>query len=316
MSTAQPPMPRRRIASILWFPIFFAIALPVTFEAAYHQPQPHNVPAAVVGQARQVHLVTDELRGIDAGGFAVRQWPSEAAATAAVRDREVAAAYVSDGPAAVYLARAAAPIRASYLQGVFARIAAVARRQPPPVVDLVPLAAGDGGTGIFFVVFPLMMTGVITAIVLLLLPAWRIGRRVAAVAAVGAIGTIATYLTAVSLKILPAALTFAFILSVPSSGGTVTPDLLPAPVPLPVRRAATGAGRERHPQRGLLPRRRYHATDTSDAVVGGHCRRHGGHRRATAAAPAATSVDRGQRTPAARAFACRTTPGPGLATSG
>ena len=65
MSTAQPPMHRRRIASILWFPIFFAIALPVTFEVAYHQPQPHNVPIAVVGQASQVRLVTDELRGID-----------------------------------------------------------------------------------------------------------------------------------------------------------------------------------------------------------------------------------------------------------
>jgi hypothetical protein len=51
MSTPQPPMPRRRIASILWFPIFFAIALPVTFEVAYHQPQPHNVPIAVVGPA-------------------------------------------------------------------------------------------------------------------------------------------------------------------------------------------------------------------------------------------------------------------------
>ena len=115
---------------------------------------------------------------------------------------------------------------------------------------------------------------------------------------------------------LPAALTFAFIFSVPSSGGTVTPDLLPGPVPLPGRRAATGAGRERHPQRGLLPRRRYHATDTSDAVVGGHRRRHGSHRLATTAAPAATSVDRGQRAPAARAFAHRTTPGPGLVTSG
>jgi hypothetical protein len=232
---------------------------------------------------------------------------------------------------------------------VFARIAAVAHRQPPSVVDLVPLAAGGGGTGIFFVVFLLMMTGGITAIVLPQLPAWRIGRRVAAVAAVGAIGTIATYLTAVSLNILPgqplllayafvfsqvfgqlmvgaapllkqyflpAALTFAFIFSVPSSGGTVTPGLLPGPVPLPGRRAATGAGRERHPQRGLLPRRRYHATDTSGAVMGGHRRRHGGHRLATAAAPAATSVDRGQRAPAARAFAHRTTPGPGLVTSG
>ena len=30
----------------------------MTFEAAYHQPQPHNVPIAVVGQASQVRLVT------------------------------------------------------------------------------------------------------------------------------------------------------------------------------------------------------------------------------------------------------------------
>lgn len=147
MSIPQPPMRRRRIASILWFPIFFAIALPVTFEVAYHQPQPHNLPIAIVGRASQVHLVTDELRGVDASGFAVRQWPSAAAATAAVRDREVAAAYVSDGPAAMYLARAAAPIRANYLQGVFARIAAAVRRQPPPVLDLVPLAAGVAAPG-------------------------------------------------------------------------------------------------------------------------------------------------------------------------
>jgi hypothetical protein len=79
---------------------------------------------------------------------------------------------------------------------------------------------------------------------------------------VGAVGTTATYLTAVSLDVLPgkplllayaflltqmfgqlmvgaapllkqyflpAGLTFALILSVPSSGGTVTPDLLPTP---------------------------------------------------------------------------------------
>ena len=61
-----------------------------------------------------------------------------------------------------------------------------------------------------------MMTGVITAIVLPELPAWRIGRRVAAVTAVGAIGTIATYLTAVSLNILPGKpllLAYAFVLT-------------------------------------------------------------------------------------------------------
>jgi hypothetical protein len=262
MSTPPPPT-RRKIASILWFPVFFAIALPVAFEVALHQPQPHNLPIAVVGSASQVSLTAGELHSVSAGGFTVRRLPSAAATTAAVRDRQVAAAYVDDGPApAVYLARAAAPSRASYLQAVFARIAGQAGRQPPPVVDLVPLAAGDGGIGIFFFVFPLMMTGLITAIVLLQLPGWPISRRVVTVAAVGAVGTIATYLTVVSLDILPgkplllayaflltqvfgqlmvgaapllkqyflpASLTFALILSVPSSGGAVTPDLLPTP---------------------------------------------------------------------------------------
>ena len=262
MSTPSPPS-RRRIASIIWFPVFFAIALPLAFEIALHAPQPHNLQIAVVGSARQVSETAGELHGLSAGGFTVRRLPSAAAATAAVRDRQVAAAYVDDGSAArVYLARAASPIRANYLQGVFAAIAGETGHQPPPVVDLVPPAAGDGGTGVFFVVFPLMMIGLITAIVLLQLPTWRIGWRVAAVAVVGVIGTAATYLTAVKLHILPdkplllvyaflltqvfgqlgvgaapllkqyflpAAITFALILSVPSSGGTVSADLLPTP---------------------------------------------------------------------------------------
>jgi hypothetical protein len=101
------------------------------------------------------------------------------------------------------VARAASAIRASYLQGVFTRIAAETSRQPARVVDLVPLAPGEGGTGIFFFAFPLMMVGLITAIVLLQLPSWGIGRRVGIVAGVGAVGALATYLTAVHLHVLP-----------------------------------------------------------------------------------------------------------------
>jgi hypothetical protein len=264
MSSPQPPLSRRRIASILWFPIFFAIALPVTFEVAFHQPQPHNVPIAVVGSANRVSVLADGLRGVSANGFEVRQLPSAAAATAAVRERQVSAAYVDDGSTStVYLARAASPIRASYLQGVFAGIAREAGNPPPPIVDLVPLAAGDGGTGVFFFIFPMMMIGLIAAIALLQLPTWPIGRRVLVVAAAGAVGTLAVYLTAIDLNMLPdkplllvyeflltqvfgqlmvgaapllkqyflpVAMTFGLILSVPSSGGTITPDLLPTPL--------------------------------------------------------------------------------------
>jgi hypothetical protein len=260
MSAIQPRIPWQRVASMLWFPVFFAIGLPLTFETAFHQPTPHNVPIAVVGNPDQVRLVTGALDRARAGGFEVRTSPSAMVAVAAVRGRTAAAAYVAGSSGTLYTARAASAIRASYLQGVFTRIATERGTQPVRVVDLVPLASGDGGTGIFFFVFPLMMAGLITAIVLLQLPTWGIGGRVIVVAAVGAIGALAAYLTVVELHVLPGkplllayaflltqvygqlmvgaapllkqyflpvSLTAALILSVPSSGGTVPPDLLP-----------------------------------------------------------------------------------------
>jgi hypothetical protein len=261
MSVALPHTTWRKAASILWFPVFFAIVLPIAFEVVYHQPEPHHIPIAVVANAKQVRLVTNALHRVDAGGFEVRRLPSTAAATKAVADRRDAAAYVGASAATLYLARAAAPLRASYLQGVFTTIASDSGRQPPRLVDLVPLRSGDGNLGIFFFLFPLMMTGVITAIVLLQLADWGVGRRATFVVAVGAIGALAAYLTVVDLHVLPGkplllvyafvltqvygllmvgaarvlkqfflpvSLTIALILSVPSSGGTVAPDMMPA----------------------------------------------------------------------------------------
>jgi hypothetical protein len=57
--------------------------------------------------------------------------------------------------------------------------------------------------GIFFFVFPLMMIGLVTAIVLVQLPAWGIGRRIVVVAAVGSIGALASYLTVLDVAESP-----------------------------------------------------------------------------------------------------------------
>lgn len=261
MSTSQPQMTWRRAVSILWFPIFFAVVLPVGWQVAYRAGQPHKILIAAVGNTTQVSLLTDELHRVKANGFVVRKVGSAATATAAVRDRSVDAAYVAGATGTVYVARAASAIRANYLQGVFSQIAAETGRPLPPVVDLLPLASGDAGTGIFFFVFPLMMAGLIAAIVLLQLPTWRIGRRAIFVVGVGAVSALAEYLTVVGLHVLPGkplllvyaflltevygqlmvgaapllkqyflpvALTLSMVLSVPSSGGTVPPDLLPA----------------------------------------------------------------------------------------
>ena len=84
-------------------------------------------------------------------------------------------------------------------------------------------ASDDGGPGIFFLVFPLMMAGAIIAIVVKLRPTWGIGRRAALVAGVGAVTAVAAWLAAVGLDIVPRKpllLAYAFLLtqlaSVPS----------------------------------------------------------------------------------------------------
>jgi hypothetical protein len=260
MSAAQPQMTWRRAVSILWFPVFFAVVLPVAWQAAYRAGQPHRIAIATVGNTSQVRRLTDELHRVNPNGFAVREVGSAATATAAVRDRRVDAAYVAGATDTIYVARAASAIRANYLQGVFSQIDAETGRPPSAVVDLLPLASGDAGTGIFFFVFPLMMAGLIAAIVLLQLPTWGIGRRAIFVVGVGAAGALAEYLAVVGLHVLPGkpllllyafvltqvygqlmvgaapllkqyflafSLTLSMVLSVPSSGGTVPPDLLP-----------------------------------------------------------------------------------------
>jgi hypothetical protein len=154
MSTGQRQMTARKALSILWCPIFFAVVLPVTFEVAYEQQTPHQITIAAVGSASQVTRLTDGLHRV-ANGFVVRKVASAGSATAAVRDRKVDGAYVAGATdASTSLAR---------------------------------------GTGIFFFVFPLMMSELITAIVLLQLPTWGVGRRVGFVLGVGVVGALATY---------------------------------------------------------------------------------------------------------------------------
>jgi len=98
-----------RIASVFWFPVLFAIALPVIFELAFHAPQPHAVPIAVVGAQSEVQQVRQDLLALSSGGFQVRTVSSRAAALVAVRERQVDAAYFDFAPSrpTLYVAPAA-----------------------------------------------------------------------------------------------------------------------------------------------------------------------------------------------------------------
>ncbi len=263
MSSPAPVVAGRRVAFVMWFPVLFAIALPVVFELAFHAPQPHQIPIAVVGGPRQVGVVRQKLHTVSSGGFKVELAPTKTAAVSAVRNQRVAAAYLggSSSSSDLYVARAASAIRATYLEGVFTQIAVETRTSPPQLVDLVPLLPGDSNAGVLFFMFPMMLVGVITVLVLLQrAPTWSIQSRMVAVVAMGAVGAVTAYITVVNLNVLPdkpvlllyafflsqifgqlmlgsasllrqyflpVSMTFALVLSVPSSGGTVPPDLLP-----------------------------------------------------------------------------------------
>lgn len=263
MNTSTPLVSVRHIAWVLWFPILFALALPFVWEITFHAPQPHEVPITVVGSTRQVEAIRAELHAVKPGGFDVEQYRSVTAAADAVRSRQLAAAYVEvPSPSdELLVARAASAISANYLQSVFTEIATETHQAPPRLVDLVPLLSGDSGTGIFFFAFPMMMVGVITVLVLLQkAPTWSIEQRSLSVIGAGAVGALTAYVTSVNLDVLPnkpllllsafvlsqvigqllvglapllkgyflpVVMTFVMIVSVPSAGATMAPDLIP-----------------------------------------------------------------------------------------
>jgi len=127
-------------ASILWFPVFFAIALPLCFLLGLHRPLPHHEQIAFVVNAKQAGAVTDALDRLHTGGFDVRRLPSVAAAIASVRERRDAAAYVDSSVPALNLASAASATRASYIQNAFGAVAKMSGTPAPVIVDLVSAA--------------------------------------------------------------------------------------------------------------------------------------------------------------------------------
>lgn len=265
MSTIHVPQPdARRVLSIVWFPFFFVAVMASLFSAAFSAPSARDVPIAVVGI--EPATVTLETALADATGSyrlaRVETWGQ--ARTQVATGKSAAAVECSDAPGSscrVAVASAAGSARATTvrtdMQGALASLGSTSE-----VVDVAPAAAGDrSGSGLFFYSLPLAMTGMVTSIVLLQLAMWPTSRKIATIAAVGAFASGVDYLVATAHEVLPAdpallpwgfalvqaiawtttaaatwlrqffvpaVLTFVLLLGVPSSGGTVTADMLPA----------------------------------------------------------------------------------------
>ncbi|SNS11781.1 hypothetical protein SAMN04488107_1451 [Geodermatophilus saharensis] len=152
---------------------------------------PHDLPLAVAGPPAAVEQVTTALGSAAPGAFDVRPVGDEAAARAAIEEREVHGAVVVDtGGPRLLVASAASPTVANSLRQVAAGLGA-ATGAPVPVEDVVPAPEADPrGAGLAAAALPLALGGIVTAGLTSRLVRGR-GRRVAtALAAAVAGGTV------------------------------------------------------------------------------------------------------------------------------
>ncbi|WP_138733434.1 hypothetical protein [Modestobacter excelsi] len=135
------------------------LAFVVVFLDAFHAAVPHDLPVGVVGSAAQVDQVRTALDRAAPGEFAVARLTDEAAARAAVLQRDVYAAFLPGPPARLLSAGANGQGVTMTVTQAFSPLAQQAGGQLQ-AEDLRPLAPGDTrGLGIFYGSFGVVLGG-------------------------------------------------------------------------------------------------------------------------------------------------------------
>jgi hypothetical protein len=166
--SARARGPRTLVAMVVLVPVVVALAL-VAFAWPSARLAPRDLPIGVAGPPQATAAIQRQLaRRGDA--FDVHVYTDEAAARAAIADREVYGAIVA-GPGGVTLltASAASPVVAQLLTEAGAQAApgSSAAGGQPRVVDVVPADPEDPrGAALSASVLPLVLAGVLTAVLI------------------------------------------------------------------------------------------------------------------------------------------------------
>ncbi|HEY5852722.1 MAG TPA: hypothetical protein VIW24_01400 [Aldersonia sp.] len=135
--------PRNRTAAVGIAAVGVAVAAAVAvFVVAFAWPAvnlaPRDLPIGVVGPDPFVAAVEQKLDHAHPGGFTLARYADAAAATEAIRDRDVYGAVVAGDPPTVLDAPAASPAVAQLLDGMAATLAGTPQTHATPVVALAP----------------------------------------------------------------------------------------------------------------------------------------------------------------------------------
>jgi hypothetical protein len=250
----------------LVLPLYISVGFAASYIGALHAPRPHHVKVAIVGEPAATAPLAHVLSVRAHGGLDVSQLTTVAQARRVVADRKLAGGYIPGRHPTVIVATAASASLADFVEASFRQVAA-AQNRPLAVDDVRPLPANNSsGTPNFFFLIICTLGTFLTVVALgFLAPTLPEPQRLAIVAAAsvlapliayliggpgyhtfsGDFGTImamlgagALYAFAVAaitrlcqlglgpLGALVASLVFIF-LNLPSSGGSVAPQLMP-----------------------------------------------------------------------------------------
>jgi hypothetical protein len=182
-------------AAIVLVPLAVALILAL-FAWPSARLEPRDLPVGVAGAPAQAGAIEQRLTQRP-GAFEIERYPDQAAARAAIEDREVYGAFVAGRRGAkVLTASAASPAVAQLLE----RAADEGPGGPLPVEDVV--AAGPHGAALPSSVLPLLIGGILTGVVASVLVTRAAGR--AALVGVGSVlaGLVATAIAQSWLEIV------------------------------------------------------------------------------------------------------------------
>lgn len=163
----------RAAAAVLLLTIVLALLL-LGFAWPAARSAVHGVPLGVAGPAAAAEQVERDLAEQRPGAFEVTRYPDEAAARAAVGDREVYGAVVTGPGGPAVLTASAGSATLAQAIGQLGPALAAATGRPVRVEDVVPAPAGDPrGAGLGAAMLPLVLGGILTAGLLGVLVAGR-----------------------------------------------------------------------------------------------------------------------------------------------
>jgi hypothetical protein len=155
-SSTRPPM-----LAILLVPLAVALVLTL-FAWPSARQEPRDLPVGVAGPPAAAQAMEKQLTARD-GAFDVQRYPDEAAARAAIEDREVYGAFVATGSGQkVLTASGASSNVAQLLTRAATEGRAPAEAATVRVQDVVPVS--EGSTALSSSVFPLVLAGTLAGL--------------------------------------------------------------------------------------------------------------------------------------------------------